>query len=252
MKFSLVATHISALSMLVPSILATALLSPTSAVTLVNSAGTWRNPIGGAETIEYITAGDEAALLWGYALVPGVKSGLGYSGAGLSTITSEIPFWVGTLRHFNNPVSPPSVTAVALQIQLNLGDVAGASINRAFTFDFAIDETPNTTPCVYASAVACSDRITFLTSTASESFAVGGTFYSLELLGFSDRPSLDGSLTNNLVSEFISQERETNTAFLFGRLTQARSEAVPEPGAIAPFAILGLSFAIWRSIGKPR
>lgn len=155
---------------------------------------------------------------------------------------------VGTLRHFNNPVLPPSVTAVTLQIDLNLADVAGASVNRAFTFDFAIDETVNTAPCAYASTVPCSDRITFLNPTASERFAVGETLYSLELLGFSDRPDLNG----RLVTEFISQERETNTAFLFGKLTQAEPEAVPEPGAIAPFALVGLYFVIRRSMDKPK
>lgn len=80
MKFLVATANISTLAVAIAGTLTTVLLSPAAGATLVSSAGTWHNPIGGNGTIEYATAGNEALILWGVALSSGVKSGLGYSG----------------------------------------------------------------------------------------------------------------------------------------------------------------------------
>lgn len=228
----------------------TILTAPATATTLISSSGTWTNPVGGETTVEYTTVGDEAQILWGNALSGSSKSGLGYLGLGISAadISFDTPFLVGTLRHFNNPIAPPNVTAVDLLINLNLADVGGILISRAFTFNFAVDETTNIDPCVYPSTTPCADRISFLNTTASETFEVAGTSYTLELLGFSD------PATSALVDGFVSQEGGTSTASLFGRLTAVTPEpepqTTPEPGAIASLTLLGLYFGVRRRKGE--
>ncbi|WP_339384607.1 THxN family PEP-CTERM protein [Oscillatoria sp. FACHB-1407] len=226
----------------------TSLPETAIATTLLSASGTWENPIGGEPTVEQISMGDEAMILWGTATTPDGKSGLGYLGVGASDIASDIPFLVGTLRHFNNPVAPPNVSSVELLINLNLADVGGSLVSRSFTFAFAVDETVNATPCLYASTIPCADRISFLNPTTSETFDVAGTAYTLELLGFSDRPTPDGAFVN----EFISEEQATNTAFLFGKLTAAVPRSVPEPGAIVPLALLGICLGIRGKDKKSR
>ncbi|MDX2213577.1 MAG: THxN family PEP-CTERM protein [Oculatellaceae cyanobacterium bins.114] len=242
MKLMFLRAGVSTLTFAIASIITIILPAPATGVTLLGSSGTWNNPVGGDTTIEHITMGDEALILWGTATTSASKSGLGYLGVGSSRIASDIPFLVGTLRHFNNPVAPPNVTAVELLINLNLADVSGSLASRSFTFNFAVDETTNVAPCLYASAIPCADRISFLNTTALETFEVAGTPYTLELLGFSDRPTLDGTLVN----EFISQERDINTAFLIGKLTVASSQPVPEPGAIVPLTLLGLYLGVQK------
>lgn len=221
----------------IATLIATA--STAQAATLTRSDGTWINPIGGG-AIES-RSGSEAQILWGSPIQAGQKSGLGFAGVEATAFDFDRPFLVGTLRHFNNPIFPPNVTAVDLLIRLAFEGIDELPIDRQFTFNFGIDETPNTAPCIYSSTVPCADRIAFTNSFASETFVLGETSYTLKLLGFGS-----SSIAGSLLSDFISQEQSVSTAYLFGEITVAPSASTPEPSAIAAVGLLGLAIGFWR------
>lgn len=206
-------------------------------MSLASSSASWVNPVGGVSTLTVNTSGNETQIRWGQPPdLNGAKSGLGFAGSSTTQFDFDNPFLVGTLRHFNYPVSPPSLTAVQLLVNLNFSDIGGVPLSRSFTFDFNIDETPNQLPCQYESTVPCADKISFANTTASETIAIANKRYTLELLGFRTSP------TGALVNDFISQEGGTNEASLYGKITATSvpESSVPEPTAIAALFSLGV------------
>ena len=202
--------------------------SLASALTLGSVTGFWSNPIGGGTSVEFLTVGDEVQGLWG---VPTEveKSGLGFTGNSALPVdfSPGSEFEIGMLRHFNQPVFAPAVSAVDLTIDLSFSNPV---LNPSFTFTLEVDETPNAEPCVYPSATPCADKISFPSAfpTLSESYWLGGKFYTLQIVGFRSSPG------GVLLTEFISDERQTNTAYLYGALTSPPALEVPvdlKPGS---------------------
>ena len=72
----------------------------------------------------------------------------------------------------------------------------------------------------------CNDIVTFEELSTSDTFVVGGTAYTLDLVGF--------RVDDELMPEFSTQEGTSNVAQLRGIFTAAQ---VPEPGTLA---LLGL------------
>lgn len=207
-----------------------------NALTLNSTNGVWSNPIGGSN-ISYETIGDENQIRWGTPAgsrsADDENSGLGFTGVGVTPIVIESEFLLGTLRHFNNPVSLSTiVTSVDLVIAL---DLAGIGI-KEFEFTFLIDETANSlNPCPYGDTQPCADAITWNNAFAPQNFSDGGINYTLELLGFGS----GGSIT-----QFISDEGTTNSAGLYARITQD-SRNVPTPAAVLP-VLTGMLSAAFR------
>jgi PEP-CTERM motif len=215
--------------------------SAANALTLAGSSGTWSNVVGGSG-VEFQTVGSENQVRWGTPLGSG-KSGLGFSGVGSSTFEIGDVFQIGTLRHFNSPITfGTNASSADLDITLNF---LAPAITQAFTFTFSIAETINQAPassCPFPSTIPCSDKISFPSALGSSSFSIDGVNYTLQLLGFSNTPG------GSLVSEFISEEGGTNSAFLYGKITSMKPTAVPEPGSvmgILGFAALGAG-SIWK------
>jgi hypothetical protein len=128
-------------------------------------------------------------------------------------LSPETEFEIGTLRHFNQPIYLGSqISAVDLTINLGFTDPA---YTTDFTFTLTVDETPNIEPCPYPSTIPCSDKITFPStfSALSDSYWLNGAFYTLQIVGFRSNPG------GPLVSDFISDEEGTNTAYLYGEMT---------------------------------
>jgi hypothetical protein len=146
-------------------------------------------------------------------------------------------FSLGQFTHFNNPVFPPSITSAQLTISYGVSVGLTSIGNYNAVFDFTHDETTNNLdPCPHGGANGqganingCADRVTIsLNSGLSEFFAIGGVNYTLDISGFFVPGVGSGS-------EFLTIEREDNTARLFGRIAADgfTGQGVPEPSSWA-------------------
>jgi hypothetical protein len=212
--------------------LAIALIAPSlaQALTITATTPSWSNAAGGSDIDYNDTNGQYTDVRWGDVDRDDPQSGLGFnpSNPPSSNVAVNTIFELGRLRHYNNPIAGGSA-ASSVDLSL-LTTITGATpLAQAFAFRFLIDETTNAPPCAYPSTVACADRITFQNLDLSSAFVVGGTAYTIELLGFGDNAS-------SLLTYFDSNEGGTNTTKLWARITEART-AVPEPGSLA---LLGL------------
>jgi hypothetical protein len=150
--------------------------------------------------------------------------------------TPGLAFDLGTLFHYNNPVTGNTPTSITLTLMTNIQGATPA--NQGFAFGFTVDETPNNGPvsaCPYPSTVPCSDKITFTNLDTTNAFTLGGLPYTMELLGF----STDGGHT--VTNSFISNEGATNQAHLYAEFTAPH--AAPEPATLAVLGVglLGLA-----------
>ncbi len=216
------------------------LIATTVRAFTFSTIGTWNNAIGGNVTY---TSGAENRVSWGQ-FVP--QSGLGFTGrSGTGTFGSLLS--LGQLKHFNNSVGFIALTVpqtVDLTVALNLL-INDEPIVRNFTYSLRVDETPdNVLPCPYQSAAPCADAVFWENTSSSNSFAIGGVDYTLELLGFSNTPALFP------VNQFISEERGTNETALFGRVVPAAG--VPEPTTTTGLLLAGLGLAYARRRFKKR
>lgn len=114
--------------------------------------------------------------------------------------------------------NPPG--GVNMSFLLNF--IAPSGITNTFTYSFDIINTPNNT----GNNVLDGDIVSLLNGISPTSFVVAGTAYTLEILGFSS----DGGST--VRTDFSSPENSIATAGLFGRITTARLNQVPEPGTL--------------------
>jgi hypothetical protein len=205
-----------------------------------STIGTWGNAVGGNVTY---TTGTENQASWGQYAPP---SGLGFTGkTGTGDFNNLLE--LGQLRHFNNPVGLIELTVpqtVDLTVALNLL-INNEPITRNFTYSLRVDETPDDVlPCPYQSVTPCADAVFWQNTIASNSFAIGGVDYTLELLGFSNTSTLLP------VNQFISEERSTNETTLFGRVVPAAG--VPEPTTTTGLLLAGLGLAYARHRFKKR
>lgn len=207
-----------------------------ASVTLSSVDGSWSNTVGGTG-VNYPVGvvvgygnGLEDQVRWGDP-AEFAQSGLGFTGVAPPSMSFEIgdAFEIGQLRHFNNPIwSGSAATSTDLAVSLVFSDPAGLSGTFNFTFD--IDETDNS-----PGPPASDDIITFPSAYAQETFDIGGTLYTLQILGF-------GPDADHLVSSFRSPEGGTNSTLLFGKITTPA--VIPAPGAIV-LGSIGISLVGW-------
>lgn len=150
-----------------------------------------------------------------------------FTGVSFNTET-ETPFLIGTFSYFNGTTSgrEPSLSSVDLQLGLNFTTPAVGV--QTSSFNLGAFQTLNTgTPDENADSV-------FLPNAFSSTvFTLGGTQYTLQLLGF-DNVVGDGFLTSTN-TQLNAREGGTASAQLFGLVTAKLPEpptAVPEPFSI--------------------
>ena len=197
----------------------------TASWIMTSDVGTWTGTNGGTN-VQYQTVavayGNTAQnqVRWGVPYpgsVPNVidnQSGLGFTGKAAPSLTFELgdPFEIGQLVHFNHEIgNDGSPTEAYLQLVMHF--TTPDAVPGTFNFIFGINETPG---------LGVDDIITFPVSIPDQSVDVGGTAYTLELLGFGDSPT-------TLVKEFVSVENGLpNSTLLWGRV----APTVPAPGAV--------------------
>src|SRR5262245_55198627 len=144
-------------------------------ITINNTVPTWSNVVGGANVTTNVANGDFTDVRWGTP--SGANSGLGFDPVNppATTVADNTNFLLGTLRHYNNPITAgTAATSVDLTLATSVGGAVPATQN--FSFRFLIDETPNAEPCAYPSTPGnpCADAITFSNLTTTSSFTIGG------------------------------------------------------------------------------
>jgi hypothetical protein len=211
----------------------------TASLTLDSDVGTWTGTDGGTN-VQFQTVvvaygnTSEHQVRWGVPYpgsVPNTidnQSGLGFTGKAPSggPVVFELgdPFEIGQISHFNHEIGnggSPTEAYLALMMDFTTPD---GSFNQVFNFTFGVNETPG---------LGVDDIITFPSSMPVENVDIGGTLYTLELLGFGDTPG-------SLVDQFVSVENgQVNSTLLWGRITER--PAIPVPGAVLLSSIgLGL------------
>jgi len=198
----------------------------TATWTMTSDVGTWTGTNGGTD-VHYQTVPvlygntQQYQVRWGvpYGLAPKTidnQSGLGFTGKATPSVVFEVgdAFEIGELVHFNREIEnngSPTETYLQLVMDFTTPD----SKTGTFNFTFKVNETPG---------MGTDDIITFPSSIPPETVDVGGTLYTLELLGFGGSPT-------TLVDEFVSVENGLpNSTLLWGRVTTAPT--VPAPAAI--------------------
>jgi len=99
-------------------------------------------------------------------------------------VTPETVFDVGTITHYNNPVTN-GIESVRLTITLRFSDPAMTLGTPPSIIQ--VDETANVQDvgdCTYPSTTPCADKITFPSTTPGSMFVFNGTKYALQILGF--------------------------------------------------------------------
>ncbi|MEL6247462.1 MAG: choice-of-anchor K domain-containing protein [Cyanobacteria bacterium J06648_16] len=152
------------------------------------------------------------------------------------TSTTDSPFSLGKLSYTNGKtLSGTEVEAVPLTIDLTFSNRPG--LMPSFTFDFDFETTVNNG----IDPVADADRLIATTAIPAQAFAVDGTVFTLELLGFRQNGAID--------NEFFAFEDVTTSGTLLGQIT--RPENVPEPLstlALGWFAVVGMAWRRTRQV----
>jgi hypothetical protein len=207
--------------------------------TLSSSAGIWSSVTPAATA----TGVGTNQIRWGVP-VGTLQSGYDYNGSAppAQNFTTETQFLVGTFVHHNQPITGDTITGASLDITMNM-TFGATNVIKTFTYNFEHVETPNGTPCQFPSApnlVPCDDRVSILNSIPSNTFTIGGTAYTLNLLGFSTD---NGNTVSNL---FYTEEGVDNTAKLFGKVTSNLTGTVPEPSSIFLLATCAAGLCLKR------
>ncbi len=190
--------------------------------TLSSSSGVWTATSGG----NYITGLNTNEVRWGDP-VDVSKSGLRFDGESAQAFNEGETFLIGELTHLNWPIwSGGAVDGATLKVTLVFSSPA-VSPNPEFTFDFDVLETTNEydldncDDSIQQSNTPCDDRITFPSSYGEEAYTIGDKLYTLKISGF-----VDSYPSGSPVSEFITEEGQTSSAYLVGTLS---SILVEEP-----------------------
>lgn len=227
----------SVLVSLMVAALALSANTATASLTMDSDVGTWTGTDGGVNVQTQTVSvsygnGSENQIRWGVPyLAPNTidnQSGLGFTGRAPSSspVTFELgdTFEIGQISHFNHEIgNGGSPTEAYLQLVMDFTTPDGA-LSQTFNFTFGVDETPG---------LGTDDIITFPNAMPAENVVIGGTTYTVELLGFGDTPDA-------LVDQFISVENgQVNSTQLWGRITER--PAIPVPGAVL-LSSIGLGF----------
>ena len=197
--------------------------------------GGWTNATGGSNIdIDNVADQGTDTIMWGDGAPP--ESGYNFTpGVDMIGVALNDNILLGTFNHINVPI--PSGTGIS-SVDYEIGFMTnGQPLSLSTSLMFDHNETSN------APGPPLSDDIVTVTAAALNSQIVaGGDTFFFNLLGF----SLDGGLTFS--DTFSSPEGGTNTAHLYGIVTAAPMDEVPEPSQYALMLVgaFGLVAAQYR------
>ncbi|MEQ9028993.1 MAG: choice-of-anchor K domain-containing protein, partial [Aggregatilineales bacterium] len=228
--------------------------TPVSAVTLSLADGVWLNgtsPDGSTPTcLFYVNSpptNDENRVTFGTPSALGncpsassvaVQSGFGFDGNSAIQFSPGTVFVLGELTHYNNPIYRfVNLSQVDLGIDLMF---SSPSISTRLDYTILLDETDNVQDtCPYGDTVPCADRVEIVSPPESQEFNINGTQYVLDIVGF-----VPGSLgscqydADNVITSFISDEQDSNSACLFARFLNAEPAlAINKTGTTGPLGV---------------
>ena len=212
---------------------------------LTSTSGEWSNPIGGSRIRYRTTARNENQIRWGTPAEDsptGGKSGLGFKGIGSLDFEAGEVFTLGTLSHYNKTILGDTAASSAdLKVKLDFGSLGFQN----FDFTMNIDETVNDASyhaggvCPYlTTGNGCSDSITWTGGFSGNTFTIGDTDYTFDLVGFSKTNDV-----STIQDQFISQEGYKSEAYIFAQITEQDlpAQTVPEPAALLGLGMFGLA-----------
>jgi len=185
--------------------------------------GDWANAVPTSVTI--VNSGDDGGLStarWGVPATNAGQSGYDFLSATtpFNVVSDGTAFSLGTFTHYNWPVYEPSLDTIDLSFSLEDLGIFGVSA----TFNFNHTETPNTT-----GGTGDNDIITLTNPVLNQLFTYDSKNYYFNLFGFSQ----NGGAT--LTTMFSTVEGQANVATLYGRITEAPVNPVPEPTTMLLF-----------------
>lgn len=233
--------------------MAAVLAAPASAavVDFTNIKGEWFDVVSlGGPAVEYTGNGtSSASVRWGTDTGYG-RSGYDFESLAIPQLLVAPPGGsatssIATFRHLNNPINAgTSISSIKLKFTTDVLVDSNPFGTVTFVYSFSHDETSNgDDPCAYGGANnvgvninGCADRVTVNFNSQSDFFTIDGYEYAMDVVGF--------LVGGNPALNFLTVERETNTAELRGRLVlYSEADAVPEPATwamfIAGFGLVG-------------
>lgn len=236
--------------------------APAAAVTIdfANIKGEWFDvALIGGPALEFTGNGTaNASVRWGNDTGSG-RSGYDFAAIGIPQLNVTPPGGsavtsIAQFSHVNQPITAgTSITSAKLRFTTDVIVDGSFLTNVSFIYNFNHDETPNAAdPCAYGGANSqgvningCADRVLTVFNSQSEFFTIGNDDYALDVVGF-----LVGTPPVT-VTNFLTTEQQTNTAFILGRVV-LYSEAVPESSTwamlIAGFGLVGAASRRQRSL----
>jgi hypothetical protein len=225
------------------------MLRPTSSsIIFVQQLGRGLRKITGKE---YLTVIDFIGNYKNNYMIPMALSGnVSRDKNNLRKDTFDTNFILGTLSHYNFPITGPA-SGANLRISLTFTS-AGQTISPTFSYGFNIDETTNASsvagcnPAKQISSVPCDDIITPI-DPQPQTFTLNNRQYQITIPGFSE--NIDGSSS---LEKFTTVERLQNDAYLVGQLT----DITPVPWETDALSVVGTTIlfagGVWRKhkLGK--
>ncbi|MDY7022573.1 MAG: choice-of-anchor K domain-containing protein [Cyanobacteriota bacterium] len=196
----------------------------SSVVCSISCVGIWLNVVEELAGSAYLTGVGTNQISWGIPVGQGGKSCYYFEGVTQTSISLDgSSFTLGTLTHYNYPITGYSIRSATLQLTVKLNQV---DVN--FSFQFNHNEVANngingTCPLTPGFAPPCPDIVSISNCYSQELVTINERQYALCVVGFIQN--------NQIESQFITCENQVNVAQLVCQLVEVNN---PSPSAAAP------------------